>query len=81
LLEDRIGYRFKLKGVKRLYRPSELNIVKTVTDRLEPEKEDNQIRRMQRSKAFNSYAEIVAAIDKKNEPKVKRTARKPKRYD
>ncbi len=81
-IEDKIGYRFKLEGVKRLYRPSELNVVKNVKDRLlEPEKEDNQVRRMQRSKAFNSYAEIVAAIDKKNEPKVKRTVRKPKRYD
>jgi hypothetical protein len=80
------GYRFILKDekgqqVKRKYRPSELKVVKTVTDRLEVQKEDNQVRKMQRSKAFNSYDEIVTAIDKKNEPKSKRTIRKPKRYD
>jgi len=79
-IEEHRGYRFKLKGVKRLYRPSEMNIVTNVKDRLEPQTEDNQIRRMQRSKAFNSYDEIVTALDKKDEPKAKRTVRKPKRF-
>jgi hypothetical protein len=80
-IEEQVGYRFSLTGLKRLYRPSELNVVKTVTDRLNPEKEDNQIRRMQRSKAFNSYNEIIEAIEKKDEPKVKRNVRKPKRFE
>jgi len=57
-----------------------MNIVTNVKDRLEPQTEDNQIRRMQRSKAFNSYDEIVTALDKKDEPKAKRTVRKPKRF-
>jgi hypothetical protein len=80
-IEYKVNFRYKLSGLNRLYRPSEMNLVTTVKDRIDVPKEDNQIRRMQRSKAFDSYDKLVEAIDKKDAPKVKRSVRKPKRYD
>ena len=84
-VEDKIGYSYKVSGVKRLYRPGELLIVKdgTVTDRISSDRRDttshSHALRLARSKLM-SRAEAAETVAQPVAAKGKRVVKRPARF-
>ena len=84
-IEDKVGYSYKVSGVKRLYRPGELLVVKDkVTDRISSDRRDTTSHahalRLARSKLM-SRAEAAETVAKPAAAKGKRVVKRPTRYD
>jgi hypothetical protein len=83
---EQIGYKFKVEGKKRVYRPTEMLMVKDVSDRIsqskkkEVEAKQKKISKVKKGLGVNDQ-EANKAIQVQDETKTKRTIKKVKKLD